>query len=234
MSLLGPAAMLLSFDIEGAAIAEHDHWHSHEHLPERLAIPGFLRGTRWAAVDGAPRYMVLYEVSALDTLTSDAYLERLNNPTPWTQQMMKHYRGMSRGLCSVVWSEGVGVGGHALLLRFGRGLGHEAAVDGWLDKHVRGSLAGQPGMASAQLLRGAAAARMTNEQQIRGADAGVDHALVLTAYDAVALAEVQRSLAGAKGLAPHGATDVHCALYRLQHSVLRASSPGPHWPTRVG
>ncbi len=46
MPLLGQAAMLLSFDIAAEAIAEHDDWHTHEHLPERLAIPGFLRGMR--------------------------------------------------------------------------------------------------------------------------------------------------------------------------------------------
>ena len=33
MPVLGSAAMLLSFDIEADAIAEHDRWHTHEHLP---------------------------------------------------------------------------------------------------------------------------------------------------------------------------------------------------------
>lgn len=51
--------MLLSFDIEADAIEEHDRWHTHEHLPERLSIPGFRRGTRWVADEKGPRYMVL-------------------------------------------------------------------------------------------------------------------------------------------------------------------------------
>ena len=54
MPLLGSAAMLLSFDVEADAIDEHDRWHTHEHLPERLSIPGFRRGTRWLATDGGP------------------------------------------------------------------------------------------------------------------------------------------------------------------------------------
>jgi hypothetical protein len=74
MPLLGPAAMLLSFDVLPQATAEHDHWHTHEHLPERLSIPGFLRGTRWVALRGRPRYLVLYEVAGLQTLTSPPYL----------------------------------------------------------------------------------------------------------------------------------------------------------------
>ncbi|MDP3323840.1 MAG: hypothetical protein Q8S71_09885, partial [Hydrogenophaga sp.] len=83
MPLLGSAAMLLSFDIEADAIEEHDRWHTHEHLPVRLSIPGFRRGTRWGASEGEPRYMVLCEVDRLDTLASEAYLARLNNPMPW-------------------------------------------------------------------------------------------------------------------------------------------------------
>ena len=68
MPLLGKAAMLLSFDVVEDAIPEHDDWHTHEHLPERLSIPGFLRGTRWASFDGKPRYFVMYEVVQLATL----------------------------------------------------------------------------------------------------------------------------------------------------------------------
>jgi hypothetical protein len=48
MPLLGSAAMRLSFDIAPELAAEHDHWHLFEHLPERLSIPGFRRGTRHA------------------------------------------------------------------------------------------------------------------------------------------------------------------------------------------
>ena len=132
MPLLGKAAMLLSFDIVPEAIPEHDEWHTHEHLPERLSIPGFIRGTRWIAVQGHPRYFVMYEVERLETLSSAAYLERLNHPTPWTSRMMPHYRGMTRGLCSVVESRGFGMGHFGLLIRFNRVPGAESTLRGWL------------------------------------------------------------------------------------------------------
>ena len=38
MALLGKAAMLLSFDVVPNAGDAHDHWHTYEHLPERLSI----------------------------------------------------------------------------------------------------------------------------------------------------------------------------------------------------
>ena len=40
MPLLGPAVMLLSFDLVPQATAEHDPWHTHEHLPERPRLGG--------------------------------------------------------------------------------------------------------------------------------------------------------------------------------------------------
>ena len=175
MPLLGRAAMLLSFDIAADAIAEHDDWHTHEHLPERLSIPGFIRGTRWVSLRGQPRYFVMYEVAHLTTLTSEAYLQRLNNPTPWTSKIMTHYRGMRRGFCSVTASFGLGVGHVGLLVRF------KAASRGRSPSCARGSFGRffpssrrRPVSRSVHLLEGAPTPQMTNEQRIRGADAGVD------------------------------------------------------------
>ena len=123
MPLLGQAAMLLTFDVAAEALTEHDDWHTHEHLPERLSIPGFIRGTRWISLGEQPRYFVIYEVAQLTTLTSEVYLQRLNNPTPWTSKMMTRYRSMSRGFCSVTATFGLGVGHVAMLIRLSRRLG---------------------------------------------------------------------------------------------------------------
>ncbi len=217
MSLLGPAAMLLSFDVIGDQIAEHDHWHTHEHLPERLSIPGFLRGTRWTAVHGQPRYMVLYEVESLDTLSSRAYLERLNNPSPWTTRLMSHYRGMSRGFCSVVASAGLGVGKFSLLVRFQRAPGTDARLDAWLRAEVLARLPTQPGLGSIHLLRGAATPPMTSEQRIRGADTMVDTALIINAYEEAALnAVVQTTLSELGG---RGAIGISTGTYEMHYSL---------------
>jgi hypothetical protein len=180
--LLGPAAMLLQFDVLPEAISEHDDWHTHEHLPERLSIPGFLRGTRWVAARGGPRYCVLYEVEHLDTLSSQPYLERLNQPSAWTKKMMPHYRGMSRGFCAVAASFGAGIGRAARLIRFKPAADAAAAMQAWLLEELLPPLRSQRGIAGVHLLQGAAAPPMTNEQRIRGADAGVDWALLLVGY----------------------------------------------------
>jgi hypothetical protein len=222
MPLLGSAAMLLSFDVVPEAIEEHDRWHTHEHLPERLSIPGFLRGTRWVALEGEPRYLVLYEVRDLQALASEAYLARLNNPTPWTQRMMPFYRGMNRGLCSVLGSFGLGQGGSAALIRFTSDEAQPGALRHWLLAEVLPGVPKSPGLGSAHLLLGAQAAAMTNEQRIRGADRGVDSALIVTGYDENAVAAFAAGLCSNDQLPSHGAREVTSATYRTSYSLARS------------
>jgi hypothetical protein len=198
---------------------EHDDWHTHEHLPERLAIPGFVRGTRWVAVRGQPRYFVMYEVAELGTLVSDAYLQRLNNPTPWTAKMMPHYRGMARGLCSVVASHGVGIGHLGLLIRCRPAAEARAAMGSWLADQVLPLLPMQPGLGSVHLLEGAAAAEMTNEQRIRGADAGVDWAVLVTGYREQSLAALADGDLGKASLKERGVEEVRSALYQTAYTL---------------
>ena len=151
MTLLGKAALVLSFDIAPEAIVEHDKWHSQEHFQERMSVPGFLRGSRWVALAGKPNYFVLYEVADIDTLASPAYLERLNNPSPWNARMMQHYRGMKRGFCRVTASFGLGLGQVGLLLRFSPRPEEETGLRQWLCGEV---LSGQkpPGGGSKTIL----------------------------------------------------------------------------------
>ena len=219
MLLLGKAAMLLTFDIEQAVIPEHDDWHTHEHLPERLSIPGFRRGTRWVAVRGAPRYLVVYEVDCLETLGSPSYLEHLNNPTPWTSKMMAYYRAMSRGLCSVEKSCGLGMGHFALLIRFKPASASSPSIAEWLGEEVMPRLATRPGLGSIHLLRSALAPAMTSEQRIRGADADVDWALLATGYQQDALSNLEMVEFSARELEGRGASSVVSALYQGAYSL---------------
>jgi hypothetical protein len=209
--------MLLSFDVAADAVEEHDRWHTHEHLPERLAIPGFLRGTRWVATSEGPRYMVVYEVESLATLSSPAYLARLNDPTPWTTRIMPSYRGMRRGLCSVLGSFGRGQGGAAALLRFTPPPEDAQPLHRWLLEDVLAGVAEASGLGSAHLLQAAQAAAMTNEQRIRGADRGVDSAVIVTGYDGDAVAEQARALLDVVG--KRRASDASLAAYRLAYSL---------------
>ena len=117
MALLGEAALAMWWDMAPDMRAEFEHWHSHEHFPERLALPGFLRATRWAAADGCEGFFILYELQEHAALSSPQYLARLNAPTPWSTRLMPHHRNMVRSQCRVIASHGGGIGGAMLTLR---------------------------------------------------------------------------------------------------------------------
>ena len=55
-------------------------WHNSEHMPERMSIPGFIRGRRYASDGAITQWFTLYEAASLDVLVSPAYLDRLNHP----------------------------------------------------------------------------------------------------------------------------------------------------------
>ena len=228
MALLGPAALILSFDVAAEAIVEHDDWHSHEHLPERLGITGFRRGSRWLALAGEPRYFVMYEVDELATLSSASYLERLNNPSPWTSKMMTHYRGMRRGLCTVIASYGAGLGRLALLLRFTPAAGCESALQDWLVGELMPGLPALSGVCSAHLFASALPPAMTREQGIRGNDGAIDWVLLVTGYARESVAHLSDEALSAGRLAARQATAITSALYQLDHALCdRELEPGP-------
>jgi hypothetical protein len=219
MDGLPRAAMLLSFDIAAEAQLEHDDWHSHEHLPERLAIPGFLRGSRWRALSGGPDYFVMYEVGELGVLSSPAYLDRLNHPSPWTTKIMPSYRGMKRGLCEIVARAGHGLGGFGLLLRFGVEAHGETTLRDWLAEEVMPALPAHTGLVSAMLLRAGLRADLTVEQRIRGQDSAVDWALIVTGFSVSPVSALASGVLLPSALERHGARQVASATYQMVHCL---------------
>ncbi|MBI3043094.1 MAG: hypothetical protein HYY78_09745 [Betaproteobacteria bacterium] len=70
-----PRALLLVWtDVPADMEAEFNDWYDREHMRERVEVPGFIRGRRFAAVSGAPRYLALYEAQSAAVMMSDAYL----------------------------------------------------------------------------------------------------------------------------------------------------------------
>lgn len=118
MSLCGMAVVAIWHDLLPEAKDAFYEWHAREHMPERVGIPGFHRGRRYIATAGGPEYFNLYEADSPEVLGGVDYLTRLNHPTPWTREVVASFRNVSRGICRVLYSAGVGQGGTMLTLRF--------------------------------------------------------------------------------------------------------------------
>jgi hypothetical protein len=185
MPLLGQAAVAMWWNVRAEQRAEWGDWHSHEHFPERLSIPGFQRGSRWTSTSDAEGFFVLYELATYETLSSKGYLDRLNNPTPWSTKMMPHHLGMVRSQCRVAASFGGGVATSLATIRISPQAGREAELQARLSETL-GALTQKPGLTGAHLLL-TDTPRMsspTTEQQIRGKDGAADWIMLLSGYDA--------------------------------------------------
>ena len=72
---------------------EFNAWYDTEHIPERLAVPGFETALRYVCIDGAPRYLAMYDLAGLDVLNSPAYLKvGFANASPWTKRVTSRVR----------------------------------------------------------------------------------------------------------------------------------------------
>lgn len=206
MALLGDAALAMWWNMAPEMRAEFEHWHSHEHFPERLALPGFLRATRWAAVDGGEGFFILYELKEHGALSSPEYLARLNAPTAWSTRLMPHHRNMVRSQTRVLHSHGAGVARHAMTVRLSPREGQAQALQAALRALIE-ALPMEAGLAGAHLLRtDTPAIAPTTEQKIRGnADQAADWVLVVCAYELAALDRLGDERLGANALASMGA-----------------------------
>jgi len=127
-ALLGQAAVLVWNDVAPEGRAQFYDWHDKEHIPERLALPGFRRGRRLRKSGHSPEWLTIYEAADLSALVSPEYLARLNAPTPSTVAALKHFRNTSRAVCRVVQSAGSSTGGHLLAMRLTVAAAHADAL----------------------------------------------------------------------------------------------------------
>ena len=169
MALAGTGAVAIWHEIAPEGRKAFYAWHGSEHMPERLGVPGFLRGRRYVAVHGTPEFFNLYETATADVVKGDDYLARLNAPTPWTVSTVRHFRGVARSLCEVVASAGEGQGGLVATFRYdvddADAAAHRARMMGAVAR-----LASEEGIAGCHLLvaDAAASAVETAEKRARG------------------------------------------------------------------
>jgi hypothetical protein len=71
-----------------AADDDLNEWYKKSHLPERAAVPGFIRSRRYVSVQGGPRYCALYDLDNLEVLQGEGYRNLRNSPDrEWTRRI---------------------------------------------------------------------------------------------------------------------------------------------------
>ena len=218
MALRGNAVVAIWNDITPGGRDNFIEWHNRQHIPERVGIPGFLRGRRYVAEYGTPAYYTLYEAADQAVLTGAAYLERLNNPTPWTKEATAEFRNTMRGVCATRYSRGSGDGGVILTLRFDPEAGEAGALEQGIIAELE-RVAAMNGISGTHLCIADSAASGIETAERKGRQVGVPNWIVMiegSSVDAVDAAGQALSAALAR-LGGTGA--IEKGLYRLEFSL---------------
>jgi len=194
-------------------------WHNGEHMPERVGIPGFLRGRRYGALAGAPEFFTLYETAGAEVPTSAAYLERLNHPTEQTRRLAPMMINNVRSLCRVEWSRGHVSGGLMATLRFDAedGDGLLALLHERLPKVLE-----RPGIVGAHLCLGDKGASSVQTEEKKGRPPALVPGWVVLVEGGAGREHLERAtdeLLDERSLLAAGAKDLQRGVYVLQVSL---------------
>ena len=214
-----PGILAVWNDCDRTREAEYESWYRNEHLPERVGVPGFRFGRRYEAIGGAsPRFFTYYELDAPGILVSAPYLERSNNPTPWTRKVMGEqiFRNINRTACRQAWRIGALRGAYVLAMRWTDAKSVAAAVQGM--QQPAAALIENGAAVRAELWQAVADGTGTRsvEQSLRsGDDKSIAGALLIEATRDRDLAEASQALAALAGQgAEIGAYRLLCELTR--------------------
>jgi hypothetical protein len=85
--------LLVLMDCPPTFEEEFNAWYDAEHVPERVAVPGFETGLRFVCLSGTPRYLAMYDLTNPDVLASPDYLKVAGgNSSPWTRRVTSRVR----------------------------------------------------------------------------------------------------------------------------------------------
>jgi len=126
--------------------AEFNRWYDHEHVAERVAINGFISGTRYRARHAGRRYLGLYKTSGLADFTSDDYHTAFTRQTPWSVQSLQKMVNPKRRVCAIEARVGQGSGAYLAVLTC------PATVTAAACQRLGERLAAQPGFVASALL----------------------------------------------------------------------------------
>jgi len=179
-------------------LAFYERWYMTEHFPERLGVPGFLRGRRYRAIDADRTYFTFYELESPEVLFSNAYIARLNDPTAWTTRTMQSWSSMFRTVCRRQARAGEAIGGFAAVARFET----QAAISRGQAMELKERL-GDPEVVAVDLWQATAEQNATTKEasQRREADLNITAAVIIETTSETAARKARDALPGLLGQA---------------------------------
>jgi len=221
----GPAFLALWNHINDEARRdEYEQWHVFEHVPERVALPGFVGADRYRSVDSDRGYFTLYHLDGLHALQTELYRDVFTHPTPWSARMRPVLSQFYRLPCVCAGQVGASRAPQLATLRWSQPTpAVAAALNAWLQAEVDAGALVHAQWGWAPPTEAYWLANVTSDT----ARDGVEHVAVLQHYSQAgvetALARLQAFLAYQPAQAPVVLGSAH--IYQLQTRIDRCTDP---------
>jgi hypothetical protein len=104
---VGNTVLVVTMEVDEADEAEFNEWYNEQHLPERMAIPGYVSARRFKLEDGnnALKYLCIWEMIDGSPLQSEMYKDQNAHPTELSLRVNKTIKLRTRGLYQQVYPE---------------------------------------------------------------------------------------------------------------------------------
>ncbi len=154
--------LIAAMDYSDVADDEFNDWYDTEHVPERLAVPGFLNAERWLGGANPKQSVALYDLDDVAVLQSAPYRAVGGaNGSPWTKRVTGRTRSLIR-LEGEQLQPGdalapVGQAAALLLIAMNCAPEAEGEFNEWYNSEHIPALGAVPGVACARRYRGSGA-----------------------------------------------------------------------------
>ena len=96
------AALVVTIEVDVGGEAEFNRWYNEKHVPERLAMKGFVSARRYLSADNPRRYLAVYELESPEAANGSDYMEAARAlETEWDRSVAKSWKLLGRE----VWSD---------------------------------------------------------------------------------------------------------------------------------
>lgn len=228
-----PAGILIVWtDVPREIEADFNHWYNHEHLPDRiLHMAGFLRGRRYEAIQGQPKFLTVYDLQTTAVMQSDAHTQLRQRRTERDRFFVPQFRNTIKGICDVVGRAGHdhGEGEYLVLLPVQADAGGSAAFGESLRLELLPRLTATAGIAGATVaLRNAAITQASSAKDDRKGDRYVDGLIAVEATNDAGIAAAVAALSTAHLAALGGAPQwgMPPAVLRLTFALRQPAAVG--------
>lgn len=183
------SSLVVLADIARDEEAAFNEWYNREHMRDRvLEFSSFVRGRRYRAIEGSPKYLAIYDVTSSDVFSSPAYVSLVQQPDPRSQHFITRFQNAHRTIAQVDFSFGEGEGGALELWHM-----DAAAVRGDPRdlRDVAHAALSLPGAIAVQALsKDQNALAASSRAHVRQANRTFERALIIEAMDVASLGDI--------------------------------------------